>query len=94
MARNSFSARDQWTTGHDLTVCSVLSGNGNFEGCIHAECRTNLLTSPPLVIAYALAGTMHADLIHRSRADRHPGRGRLLPPRRDPALHPSPADPC
>ena len=49
-------------TGHDLTVCSVLSGNRNFEGRIHAECQMNFLTSPPLVIAYALAGTMHADL--------------------------------
>ncbi len=45
-----------------LTVCSVLSGNRNFEGRIHAETQMNFLTSPPLVIAYALAGTMHADL--------------------------------
>ncbi len=50
-------------TGHDLTVCSVLSGNRNFEGRIHSECQMNFLTSPPLVIAYALAGTMHADLL-------------------------------
>ena len=50
-------------TGHDLTVCSVLSGNRNFEGRIHAECQMNFLASPPLVIAYALAGTMHADLL-------------------------------
>jgi aconitate hydratase len=50
-------------TEHDLTVCSVLSGNRNFEGRIHAECKMNFLTSPPLVIAYALAGTMHADLL-------------------------------
>src|SRR5450756_1942672 len=45
-----------------LTVCSVLSGNRNFEGRIHAETQMNFLTSPPLVIAYALAGTMHVDL--------------------------------
>ena len=45
-----------------LTVCSVLSGNRNFEGRIHAETQMNFLTSPPLVIAYALAGTMLADL--------------------------------
>ena len=51
-------------TGHDLTVCSVLSGNRNFEGRIHPECKMNFLTSPPLVIAYALAGTMHADLLN------------------------------
>jgi len=50
-------------TGHDLTVCSVLSGNRNFEGRIHPECRMNFLTSPPLVIAYALAGTMLADVV-------------------------------
>ena len=50
-------------TEHDLTVCSVLSGNRNFEGRIHAQCKMNFLTSPPLVIAYALAGTMHADLL-------------------------------
>jgi aconitate hydratase len=45
-----------------LTVCSVLSGNRNFEGRIHAETQMNFLASPPLVIAYALAGTMHVDL--------------------------------
>jgi aconitate hydratase len=45
-----------------LTVSSVLSGNRNFEGRIHAETQMNFLTSPPLVIAYALAGTMHLDL--------------------------------
>jgi aconitate hydratase len=50
-------------TDHDLTVCSVLSGNRNFEGRIHSECKMNFLTSPPLVIAYALAGTLHADLL-------------------------------
>ncbi len=49
-------------TGHDLTVASVLSGNRNFEGRIHAETKMNFLTSPPLVIAYALAGTMQRDL--------------------------------
>ncbi|TWP35818.1 aconitate hydratase [Leekyejoonella antrihumi] len=48
----------------DLTVCSVLSGNRNFEGRIHPECRMNFLASPPLVVAYALVGTLHADLVH------------------------------
>ncbi len=48
---------------HDLVVCSVLSGNRNFEGRIHPECRMNFLASPPLVVAYALAGTLHADLL-------------------------------
>ena len=50
-------------TGHDLTVASVLSGNRNFEGRIHAETKMNFLTSPPLVIAYALAGTTQDDLL-------------------------------
>ena len=51
--------------GNDLTVCAVLSGNRNFEGRIHPECRMNFLASPPLVVAYALAGTLHADLVTR-----------------------------
>jgi aconitate hydratase len=45
-----------------LTVCSVLSGNRNFEGRIHAKVRANWLASPPLVVAYALAGTTEIDL--------------------------------
>jgi aconitate hydratase len=47
---------------HDLTVASVLSGNRNFEGRIHPEVKANYLASPPLVVAYALAGTMDIDL--------------------------------
>lgn len=46
----------------DLTVTSVVSGNRNFEGRIHAEVRMNYLASPPLVVAYAIAGTMDVDL--------------------------------
>jgi aconitate hydratase len=46
----------------DLTVCAVLSGNRNFEGRIHAQIKTNYLASPPLVVAYALAGSMTCDL--------------------------------
>jgi aconitate hydratase len=53
----------QAVTDHDLTVCSVLSGNRNFEGRIHPECTMNFLASPPLVIAYALTGSLHADLL-------------------------------
>ncbi len=49
---------------HDLSVVSVLSGNRNFEGRIHAEVKMNYLMSPPLVVAYALAGTMDIDLYH------------------------------
>jgi aconitate hydratase len=45
-----------------LTVCSVLSGNRNFEGRINPDTRANYLASPPLVVAYALAGRMDIDL--------------------------------
>ena len=46
----------------DLAVAAVLSGNRNFEGRIHPQVRMNFLASPPLVVAYALAGTMDIDL--------------------------------
>ena len=46
----------------DLSVASVLSGNRNFEGRIHPDVRLNYLASPPLVVAYALAGTIGLDL--------------------------------
>ena len=46
----------------DLIVAAVLSGNRNFEGRIHAQVRANYLASPPLVVAYALAGRMDVDL--------------------------------
>ena len=46
----------------DLVVCSVLSGNRNFEGRVHPQVRANYLASPPLVVAYALAGSMTRDL--------------------------------
>lgn len=46
----------------NLVVCSVLSGNRNFEARIHSDIKMNYLASPPLVVAYALAGTMHIDL--------------------------------
>src|SRR6185312_1699455 len=47
---------------HDLAVVSVLSGNRNFEGRINPDVKMNYLASPPLVIAYALAGTMDWDV--------------------------------
>jgi aconitate hydratase len=46
----------------DLAVASVLSGNRNFEGRVHPEVKMNYLASPPLVVAYALAGTLDIDL--------------------------------
>ena len=48
--------------GHDLVAASVLSGNRNFEGRISPRVRANYLASPPLVVAYALAGTVDIDL--------------------------------
>ena len=50
------------TNEHDLSVVSVLSGNRNFEGRIHPDVKQNFLASPPLVVAYALAGTIDIDL--------------------------------
>jgi len=47
---------------NDLVVASVLSGNRNFEGRIHADIKANYLASPPLVVAYAIAGTVDIDL--------------------------------
>jgi aconitate hydratase len=46
----------------DLVACSVLSGNRNFEGRVNPDVRANYLASPPLVVAYALAGSMKIDL--------------------------------
>ncbi|WP_133139973.1 aconitate hydratase AcnA [Legionella genomosp. 1] len=47
---------------NDLVVCSVLSGNRNFEGRVHPQVRANWLASPPLVVVYALTGTTSIDL--------------------------------
>ncbi len=46
----------------NLTVCSVLSGNRNFEGRVHQEVKANFLASPPLVVAFAIAGNMNINL--------------------------------
>jgi aconitate hydratase len=46
----------------DVIACAVLSGNRNFDGRVHPEIKMNFLASPPLVVAYALAGTMNIDL--------------------------------
>ncbi len=48
--------------GNDIVAASVLSGNRNFEGRVSADVRANYLASPPLVVAYAIAGTMRLDL--------------------------------
>jgi aconitate hydratase A / 2-methylisocitrate dehydratase len=49
---------------HDLVVCSVLSGNRNFEGRINQDVRNNYLASPPLCVAYALTGRMDVDILN------------------------------
>jgi aconitate hydratase len=48
----------------DLVAVSVLSGNRNFEGRVSPDCRANYLASPPLVVAYALKGTVRSDLVN------------------------------
>jgi aconitate hydratase len=53
---------EQEVKDHDLNVVSVLSGNRNFEGRIHPLVKSSYLASPPLVVAFALAGTVHIDL--------------------------------
>ena len=59
---------------HDLVACSVLSGNRNFEGRIHPLVRANWLASPPLVVAYALAGTTRIDLSREPLGEDPAGR--------------------
>ena len=58
----------------DLAVCAVLSGNRNFEGRIHPDVRMNYLASPPLVVAYALAGTLDTDLVREPLGTGSDGR--------------------
>ncbi len=53
---------EEAVTANDLTIASVLSGNRNFEGRIHPLVKANYLASPPLVVAYSLAGTVDIDL--------------------------------
>ena len=48
----------------DLVAVSVLSGNRNFEGRVSPDCRANYLASPPLVVAYALKGTVRSDMVN------------------------------
>ncbi len=62
----------------DLSVAAVLSGNRNFEGRIHPDVRLNYLASPPLVVAYALAGTIGVDLTTEPIGDDSDGNPVLL----------------
>jgi aconitate hydratase len=59
---------------NNLVAVSVLSGNRNFEGRINALCRANYLASPPLVVAYALAGRMDIDIVNESLGDDKSGK--------------------
>ena len=69
---------DEWVsseiTTNDLTVCSVLSGNRNFEGRVHQHVKSNFLASPPLVVAYALAGNININLITDPIAESENGK--------------------
>jgi len=59
---------EEWVSNEikskNLTVCSVLSGNRNFEGRVHQEVKANFLASPPLVVAFSIAGNMNVDLFN------------------------------
>jgi aconitate hydratase len=59
---------------HDLVAVSVLSGNRNFEGRVHAHVKMNYLASPPLVVAYALAGSMNINLMTDSLGEDSAGQ--------------------
>ena len=59
---------------NNLIAASVLSGNRNFEGRVHAEVKLNYLASPPLVIAYAIAGSMNIDITSESIATSKDGK--------------------
>ncbi len=58
---------------NDLVACAVLSGNRNFEGRIHANIKMNYLASPPLVVAYAIAGNLNVDITSESLGNDHDG---------------------
>lgn len=65
-------------TKNDLVVCSVLSGNRNFEGRVHPQVRANWLASPPLVVAYALTGTTCINLNQDPLGQDHHGNDVFL----------------
>ena len=71
-------AISQAVADNDLAVVSVLSGNRNFEGRINPDVKMNYLASPPLVVAYALAGTMDIDMLN-DPLGQPPGRDAGLP---------------
>jgi aconitate hydratase len=60
-------------TGHDIVVASVLSGNRNFEARVHQSVKANFLMSPPLVVAFALAGRVNIDMSKEPLGSAHDG---------------------
>ena len=62
---------------NDLVAAAVLSGNRNFEGRVNPDVRANYLASPPLVVAYALAGSLNVDLTTGSPGNREDGQAGL-----------------
>ncbi len=68
----------QTISDHDLVVSAILSGNRNFEGRIHPQIRANWLASPPLVVAFALAGTAAIDLNNTPLGQDQEGRDVFL----------------
>ena len=65
-------------TKEKLTVAAVLSGNRNFEGRVNPLVRANYLASPPLVVAYALAGRVDMDLTHEPLGEDQDGKDVFL----------------
>jgi aconitate hydratase len=65
-------------TGNDLVAAAVISGNRNFEGRVHPLVKANYLASPPLVVAYALAGTVDIDLLNEPLGTGTDGGGVFL----------------
>ncbi len=64
---------EEIVTGNDLVVASVLSGNRNFEARVHQNVKANFLMSPPLVVAFALAGNVAIDMVHEPLGQGHDG---------------------
>ena len=73
---------DDWVTNEikskNLTVCSVLSGNRNFEGRVHQDVKANFLASPPLVVAYSLTGNININLEKDAIGKSHEGKNIYL----------------
>ena len=73
---------DKWVTNQiinkNLSVCSVLSGNRNFEGRVHQDVKANYLASPPLVVAYALVGNINIDILKNPISQTHEGKNIYL----------------